>query len=169
MTSLDVLGEVREPCFMQVVCSAGQAYELAWQLARRNVVARVLRGAKMQSVDDLFDEAGAAFQFPNYFGENWAALDECFADLSWMPGAAYVVVVTDSPFLLAKAAADDLRVLLRVLAKVASEWATPVHVGEAWDRAAVPFHVVLQCETEAQETEFSRLATAGATLDRIIL
>ena len=38
---------------------------------------RVVRGNKMRRLDDLYNEFAAAFQFPDYFGENWAAFDEC--------------------------------------------------------------------------------------------
>ena len=55
----------------------------------------------MQTIASLFDEMAAAFQFPDYFGENWAALDECLADLSWLPAAGYVVLIRESSEVLA--------------------------------------------------------------------
>jgi hypothetical protein len=44
--------------------------------------ARFCRGSKMQTLDALFDEFSAAWQFPYYFGYNWAAFDECLSDLN---------------------------------------------------------------------------------------
>ena len=65
----------------------------------------------MRTLDALFDEMAAAFQFPYYFGENWDALDECLADLSWLPAAGYVILIRESSEVLAledAVAASDL-------------------------------------------------------------
>jgi hypothetical protein len=47
----------------------------------------VIRGAECRTEHDLFAEFSAALQFPRYFGWNWAAFEECVADLSWLPPA----------------------------------------------------------------------------------
>ncbi|MFD4444578.1 barstar family protein [Nocardia sp. NPDC058519] len=64
---------------------------------------RELRGAKMRTVAELFDEFAAAFQFPYYFGANKDAFDECLRDLDDFVGDApgYVVVVRTAADLLA--------------------------------------------------------------------
>lgn len=54
---------------------------------------RFVRGQKMRSVEALFDEVSSAFQFPYYFGENWAALDECIRDLSWISSKRFLLVI----------------------------------------------------------------------------
>lgn len=33
------------------------------------------------------------FQFPEYFGRNWDAVDECLADLSWLPAKGYCCIL----------------------------------------------------------------------------
>jgi hypothetical protein len=106
-------------------------------------VMRRVRGKKMRIVPRMFDEFAAALQFPPYFGENWAAFDECLADLDWLRGTAYTLVVWDAEELLVDSATEEFATLLRVLDRVASEWSRPVSAGEQWDRAAVPFHTVL--------------------------
>jgi RNAse (barnase) inhibitor barstar len=34
-----------------------------------------------------------ALRFPDWFGQNWDALADCLADLSWLPAPGYVVVL----------------------------------------------------------------------------
>jgi RNAse (barnase) inhibitor barstar len=49
----------------------------------------------MTQLDGFYSELAAALQFPDYFGENPAAVAECLTDLSWMPADAYLLVVVD--------------------------------------------------------------------------
>jgi hypothetical protein len=70
---------------------------------------RTIRGRKMGTVDDLFDEVAAALQFPDYFGENWPAFDECFADMDWLPmDVGIVVVILEAEDVLADPADVEL-------------------------------------------------------------
>jgi hypothetical protein len=82
--ALATLREIGAPLWLALVGEPAAAYELAWKVARDQMVTKVLRGSKMTSLDSLFAEIGAALQFPDYFGEIWPALDECLLDLSWM-------------------------------------------------------------------------------------
>lgn len=43
--------------------------------------------------DSLLDALAAALRFPDWFGQNWDALDDCLADLSWLPAVGYVVLL----------------------------------------------------------------------------
>jgi hypothetical protein len=79
----------------------------------------------MRTVEALFDEVGAALPFPYYFGENWAALDECITDLEWVPPrAGYVLVLAEADMVLDDER-DALNVLRRVLTNAVTEWANP--------------------------------------------
>lgn len=53
-------------------------------------------GAAVQSRDELLDAIAAALEFPDYFGRNWDALDECLRDLAWLPADGYVLIVRDA-------------------------------------------------------------------------
>ncbi|WP_446224506.1 barstar family protein [Nocardia sp. IBHARD005] len=100
---------------------------------------RELRGTKMRTMAELFDEFAAAFQFPYYFGANKDAFDECLRDLDDFVGDApgYVAVVRT---------ADDL------LAAEPTEraWfdAAMRDCAAYWTRRDVAFRVVLQGEAE---------------------
>ena len=138
------LSKTAGPWLMSFGGTPPKTYELAWRLADGGGVVRVVRGHKMRTTTALFDEFAAALQFPDYFGENWNALDECLADLSWMPADRYVVIITRASEVLADESKEMLGLLRDVLAKAGASLAEPIARGESWDRPAVPFHVVLQ-------------------------
>jgi Barstar (barnase inhibitor). len=130
--------------------------------AEAGLTVRVVRGRKMRNLPGLFDEFSAALQFPLYFGENEDAFDECIADLENLPaGEGYVVTITEPDQVLVEDAAS-LGWLVLSLSDAAEEWSRPVELGEWWDRAAVPFHVVLAGELATVLAAERRWTEAGA-------
>ena len=59
-----------------------------------------------------------ALHFPDWFGGNWDALEDCLGDLSWRPGEGHVLVLRNWQAL----STDDLGVLLDVLRSSADSW-----------------------------------------------
>jgi len=136
-----------------------------WRDARLTV--RKVRGRKMRTEPELFDEFAAAWQFPAYFGENWAALDDCLTDLAWLPPkAGYVLVVTE-PLRVLERAADALPVLVRHLTSVCAAWSAPVALGEWWDRPAVAFQTVLATNRDDESHVHDRWRAAGAAVSAL--
>jgi len=151
-----------------MVATLSEATDFGWSLARhdgRQVVVRFLRGQKMQTASQLFDEFAAALQFPHYFGENWNALLECLTDLEWLPDGACVLLILDGTQLLAREAEESLAVFFDFLAVAADEW-TAAEKGPL-EPAPRPFHVVFQCAPADEVRFLSRVHAAGATLDRL--
>jgi hypothetical protein len=126
----------------------------------------MLHGLKMTTVDELFDEFGAALQVPYYFAENWPALDECLTDLDWLPGNSYFLLINDAPGVLSEEP-EEFPTLIKLLSRAGEEWARPAVTGEASARPAVPFHVVFQCSEDEVDGMRKRLETAGAAFDEI--
>lgn len=131
---------------------------------KSGLTARVVRGRRMRTIQTLFDEFAAALQFPLYFGENLDAFDECIADLECLPfGTGYVVLVTEPDEVLVDAGEEVLGWLVDSLQHAASVWASPVELGEWWDRPGVPFHVVLAGPSASIKRAIVRWSSAGAT------
>jgi RNAse (barnase) inhibitor barstar len=126
-----------------------------------NIVVPTLLGARMRDFGGLFDEFATKLRFPPYFGRNYNALKDCLTDLAWLPGDSYVLIIRDAAMVLTQEEEEDFSALLHLLQSVSEEWARPVVEGEAWDRAAVPFHVVLQTTSRDLSTLLGRLAKAG--------
>lgn len=152
-----------------VTLRQGLVWSAALEPAGR--VVRRLRGRKMRTWAALMDEVGAALQFGDYFGENLSALDECLSDLDWLPtDQGYVLVVVDPQEVLVEEAASpggpdqELENLIDVLATAAATYAEPVELGEAWDRPAVGFDVILAPAAEHQDRVVHLWRQAGAPL-----
>jgi hypothetical protein len=154
------------PYLYVLEASVSEATDFAWSLARDTaprVVVRFLRGRKMTKLGSLFDEFAAALQFPYYFGENWNAFYECITDLEWLPGGAYVLVITEAKALLSGENEEQLDGLVGILHAAGDEWSRPVETSEAWARPPVAFHVIFQCDKADKAEMKSRLESVKAS------
>jgi hypothetical protein len=98
----------------------------------------MVRGKNMNSARGLFNEFAAALQFPCYFRNNWNAFDECIADLEWLPGNGYFIMIVDGSHML-RDEPDELAVFFRIMRSVAQEWE---------DARGIRFQILLQCTDE---------------------
>jgi hypothetical protein len=81
-----------------------------------------LAAVDLRDVDDkeaLLERLARSLGFPDWFGGNWDALEDCLCDLSWRPGEGHVFVLRGG----AELPADDFGVLVDVLAAGAAFWA----------------------------------------------
>jgi len=100
---------------------AGAAQALASATAAGfDVVSISLAGVAAK--DAVLERFAAALAFPDWFGGNWDALEDCLEDLSWRPDGGRVLLIEGFES-LAAGARDDFRVLLDLLADVAEYWA----------------------------------------------
>ena len=99
---------------------------------------------KMHSYSSFYDEMCEVMHFPDYFGRNLNALGECLSDLDWLGCDRYIIYIANADELLIQENEDDVEKLVELFEKIAQEWSNPVSLGEAWDRDAIPFHVILQ-------------------------
>lgn len=65
----------------------------------------------------LLKTIAAALEFPDWFGENWDALEDCLSDLSWRKATGHVLLFEGATV------GDDFGVLVDVLASAAESWA----------------------------------------------
>ena len=76
--------------------------------------AQKLDGRALRSKKSLLAGIARALEFPDYFGENWDALDECLNDLEWLDGQAGALVITDAEQLLVEADGEAFGVVQSV-------------------------------------------------------
>ena len=65
----------------------------------------------------MLERIAKALAFPDWFGGNWDALEDCLIDLSWCEAEGHVLVFAGLR------PSDDLGVLIDVLASSAEFWA----------------------------------------------
>ncbi|MEO3930818.1 barstar family protein [Micromonosporaceae bacterium B7E4] len=83
----------------------------------------VLAGAGSRTRAALFTEWAARLDFPDYFGRNWDAFEECLTDL--VAERPRTLLVTDAAELLADEPPEQLGILLGVLDTIAAGAADP--------------------------------------------
>jgi len=67
----------------------------------------------------VFDAFAKALAFPDWFGRNWDALEDCLSDLSWRKADGHVLLIAG----FEEVSRDELGVLREVLASSAEFWA----------------------------------------------
>src|SRR5512141_2646524 len=77
--------------------------------------------AKARGKRGLFDAFAKALKFPEHFGKNWDAFNDCLSDLAWLDGKGWVLILTNCrPFATKNAA--DFDVTLDLLEGVVACW-----------------------------------------------
>lgn len=76
---------------------------------------------EVRNKDSLLDAVAQSIGFPDWFGENWDAFEDCLTDLSWRPAEGYVLVLCNCDALSA-ASRQTLDTALNILSDVAVYW-----------------------------------------------
>ncbi|HXU40729.1 MAG TPA: barstar family protein [Burkholderiales bacterium] len=91
-----------------------------YRLTRSDAIDEVMGSAAQIDLKDgnALRAISQALRFPDWFGGNWDALEDCLGDLSWRPGNGHVLVFRNWQALTS----DDLGVLIDVLRSSAESW-----------------------------------------------
>ena len=130
------LQSIKPPWTTLLVLKPGQRGESVVK-APDGFIFKMMRGTKCRSTAGLFAELAHALDFPDYFGHNWDAVEECLADLEWLPGKGYVLLFTDAEMILPDDE-DEFATFVEVLNDAGEAWAS----GQAGTRAKA-FHSLL--------------------------
>ena len=138
LTLSTYLQSTKAPWSSLLVVKAGQRAESLIH-APDGYKLKVIKGAKCQTTAGLLSEFARALNFPDYFGHNWDALEECLADLEWLPAKGYILLLTDAAQVLPDDE-DEYETFLEVLSDAGEAWGS----GQAGmgARRATPFHVL---------------------------
>jgi RNAse (barnase) inhibitor barstar len=107
--------------------------------------------AEVRSKSDLLAVLASAGHFPDYFGSNWDALQDCLRDLSWIGNRKVVIVHSDLPL---RESPAECRIYLEILQTVLANWTESVKPYAAepppeWPYVDHELRVVFPLETKA--------------------
>lgn len=143
---------------------AWNEWECALSEPPPDVVVRVVNGNDCRSARKLFQAFAKDLEFPSYFGFNWDALDECVADLEWLPANGYMIILSHAMEILPNNE-RDFRFLVEALKHAAEDFRSPAtdSVTERPKGFCVVWHCLLEEEVELQE----RLFNVGVSSSRL--
>lgn len=107
-------------------------YNLLYKEAHNGAYIAYIRGLRCKTEDAFFREISASFQFPWYFGENWAAFDDCICDLEWLRFSSLFVVIDDYSQIF-----DNNANLQKILIKHLQ------YAAKYWDEEGIDFNILL--------------------------
>jgi hypothetical protein len=95
-----------------------------YRVSRADEVMDAVKGSSLSPVRVVFSDKvqllknlAVALGFPDWFGHNWDALEDCLMDLSWREAPAHVLLIEEAN------PGDDLGVLIDILRSSAESWA----------------------------------------------
>lgn len=132
------LQSTKAPWTSLLVVTAGKRAE---SLVRppTGFVLKIIKGRHCKTPANLFAEFARTLEFPDYFGHNWDALEECLADLEWLPAKGYILLVTNAEGVLPEDE-EEYETFLEILRDAGEAWGN----GQAGmgARRATPFHAL---------------------------
>jgi hypothetical protein len=96
---------------------ASDAIEEAVRGSRLSFAPVSLKG--VTGKEGLLRQLAETLVFPDWFGQNWDALEDCLTDFSWRHADGYILLFRDWQAL----PSDELGILIDVLASSAEFWA----------------------------------------------
>lgn len=80
-----------------------------------------VEGRNIARKEQLLNHVATALHFPEHFGHNWDALEECLRDLEWVDADGYVLYYDHIDPLLA-AHPDQFETLVEILRDAVQSW-----------------------------------------------
>ncbi|HSN22412.1 MAG TPA: barstar family protein [Usitatibacter sp.] len=80
-----------------------------------------VEGRNIARKEQLLNHVANALHFPEHFGHNWDALEECLTDLEWVDAEGYVIYYDHiDPFLCAQP--EQFETLVEILRDAVQSW-----------------------------------------------
>jgi RNAse (barnase) inhibitor barstar len=81
----------------------------------------LLDGTKIHNKEQFLKEAAERLQFPDYFGANWDAFEDCLTDMSWHEADGYVILY-DNFEAFAEHSPDQFHTALEIFKQSTEFW-----------------------------------------------
>jgi hypothetical protein len=91
------------------------------KLEQKGIQIFYLDGKEICDKQSFLCQIAQVMRFPDYFGRNWDALDECITDLDWCVAERYVLIYDQSD-VFAKAAPTEWAIAYDILQSAVTYW-----------------------------------------------
>jgi RNAse (barnase) inhibitor barstar len=117
-------------------------------VANKNTYVGEIDGINCIDVDAFLSEIAKSFRFPDYFGHNYNALEECINDLDWIDLPNYILYIKNYMAFLANENIQTKLDTLTLFRNACIEWANvPNFEGEDDFRKKANFTIYIErCE-----------------------
>jgi RNAse (barnase) inhibitor barstar len=112
---------LRNPAWSGVRRLSATAEAIARAAAANGFVLWRVDLADVRDKGGLLTALAGAIDFPDWFGRNWDALQDCLGDLSWRPAPGYVVVLEHCDG-FSERAPQEFKTALEVFNTAADSW-----------------------------------------------
>ncbi len=101
----------------------------------------IIDGNTISDKNKLLQSFSEALAFPNYFGYNWDAFEECINDLEWLDASSYIIVLKNPENM--NIGAHDHQILLEILNNASRAWMEGRQHNARFSTNPTPFHIIL--------------------------
>ena len=95
--------------------------EISQQAAKIDAAYFHIEGKKLHSKTQFLNHVATALSFPDYFDNNWDALEDCLTDFSWHDANGYIILFDDADQ-LHQYAAHDFDTVLEIFRAATNYW-----------------------------------------------
>jgi len=93
-------------------------------LAARGIAVVTIDGSRIRDKDTFLDEFARELKFPDYFGKNWDAFEECLQDLAWLQAGGLLLIYRDSGF-FRNSRPDEWAIASGIILDAVEHWKVP--------------------------------------------
>lgn len=121
MNGLSLFLRDSEAAGMYLLDAAIAVVDIEKEVEQRGFAFFYLEGGGIFSKEQFLDQIARAMDFPDYFGGNWDALEDCLTDLSWREAPGYVILY-DHFDVFAEQVPDQFETALEILDASVEFW-----------------------------------------------
>lgn len=103
------------------VYASKQAIEFEHASAKNNFAFFRIDFSHITNKEQLLSEIEKKLMFPDYFGHNWDALNDCLTDFSWLPAPGYAILL-DQSAVFAKSSPEEFDTVVEIFEEAADFW-----------------------------------------------
>ena len=116
----------------------------------------ILDGKKLSNRNQILYNIGVAFKFPDYYGKNWDAFNDCITDLDWISAEYYLLLINNADKI--ESQGENFSIFFNILEDAAKVWKK----GNDFFPIAIPptpFNIILNTSLKKGDAIVQKIST----------